>query len=82
MWFYFNSVLGFLENPKAITIDLTCDAITSLNAALPIQENIFDPIKLAKKYVLKKKLRANFLKTKIITSQRAKGSFVVVLKQV
>jgi hypothetical protein len=35
-----------------------------------------------KKYFQKKKLRVNFFKTEITSSQRAKRSFVVVLKQV
>jgi hypothetical protein len=36
-----------------------------------------EQIELSKKYVQKKKLRANFIKTGISTSQRAKGNLVV-----
>jgi hypothetical protein len=39
-------------------------------------------LELSEKYVQKKKLRANFIKTGISTSQGAKGNLVVVLKQV
>jgi hypothetical protein len=39
-------------------------------------------LELSKKYVQKRKLRANFIKIGISTSQEAKGSLVVVLKQV
>jgi hypothetical protein len=41
-------------------------------------EFYLDSIELSVKYVQKKKLRANLLKTKITTSQGAKGSFDVV----
>jgi hypothetical protein len=40
------------------------------------------PIELSEKYVQKRKLRANFIKIGINTSQEAKGILVIVLKQV
>jgi hypothetical protein len=38
-------------------------------------------LELSKKHVQKRKLRANFFKIETTTSQGAKESFVVVLKQ-
>jgi hypothetical protein len=37
-------------------------------------------VELSKNYTQKRKLRANFFKIEITTSQGAKGNFVVVLK--
>jgi hypothetical protein len=45
-------------------------------------EFYLDSIELSVKYVQKKKLRANFIKIGISTSQRATCNLVVVLKQV
>jgi hypothetical protein len=42
----------------------------------------FDALELSKKYVQKRKLRANFIKIGISISQGVRGSLVVVLKQV
>jgi hypothetical protein len=54
--------------------------IQNMKAPLSMYKNTI--IEIFEKYVQKKKLRANFIKTEITTLQGAKGSFVVVLKQV
>jgi hypothetical protein len=73
--------------------DILCKTKKLLNTLLQRRKNIIKlndwglvefslAIELFKKYVQKRKLRANFLKIEITTSQGAKDNFAVVLKQI